>query len=243
MSPRDPRKRYNDFLSRKVLPTDGTERTLYVLLHGEKIFNQDLPLKPWDSKQVLDPTSYYAWEIFTNPGLKNIFEAFLFACPDDELIYESLGVNPDEISFYRTMLFDTTAFRNDLERISWIQTIPESEPHKEYFKMAFNQGFVALRWHYCRSKGEVTPEEAEQTVLTDSYVQYLSHRGKSLTNKTAKEARSLSKVIIDTVKTIRSKDTLSDMPGNADTIRFKFEQLRVTRTVEDLKGEGIEVLN
>jgi len=241
--PRDPRHRYNAFLNRKVLPADGTERTLYVLMHGEVVFNEDLPLKPWDKKQVLDPTSYYAWEIFMNPSLKGIFEAFLFSTPDNELVYESLGVNTDEISFYRTVLFDTDAFRNDLERISWVQAIPETDSSKELFKMAFNQGFAALRWHYCRSKGEVSPEEAEQVVLTDSYVQYLSHRGKSLTNKTAKEARNLSRIIIDTVKTIRAKNTMGDMPGNSEAIRFKFEQLRTTRTVEDLAREGIEVMN
>lgn len=243
MHPRDPRHKYNAFLNRKLIPADGTERTLYVLMHGEHVFNTDLPLKPWDSKQVVDPTSYYAWEIFTNPSLKGIFEAFLFATPDNELIYESLGVNPDEISFYRAYLFDTDAFRNDLERISWIAAIPETDAYKELFKMAFNQGFAALRWHYCRSKGDVTPEEAEQVVLMDSYVQYLSHRGKPLTSKVAKEARNLSRVIIDTVKTIRAKDTMGEMPGSSDAIRFKFEQLRTTRTVDDLKSEGIEVLN
>lgn len=212
-------------------------------MHGEKAFNEDIPLKPWDKAQVLDPTSYYAWEIFSNKALKGIFEAFLFSTADNELIYESLGVNTDEISFYRNYFFDTEAFRNDLERISWVQAIPETDPYKELFKMAFNQGFAALRWHYCRSKGEVTPEEAEQTVLMDSYVQYLSHRGKPLTNKVAKEARNLGRTIIDTVKTIRAKNVMGEMPGSSEAIRFKFEQLRTTRTVEDLKSEGIEVMN
>ncbi len=243
MPPRDPRHKYQAFLSRKLHPTDGTERSLYVLMHGEKVFNEDVPLRPWDPKQVIDPTSYYAWDVFNNANLKYIFEAFLFATPDNELVFESLGVNPDEISFYRSVFFDTEAFRNDLERMSWIQTIPEGTTHKELFRMAFNQGFVALRWTYCRNKGEVTPEEAEQVVLTDSYVQYLSHRGKPLTNKTAKEARNLSRVILDTVKTIRSKNTLGDMPMTSEALRFKFEQMRTTRTVDDLKGEGIEVMN
>lgn len=243
MPPRDPRHRYNAFLTRQQLPETGAERSLYVLMHGETVFNTDIPLNKWNAAQVLDPTSLNAWEIFKSPVVNNIFEAFLFSTPDDFQIYESLGVEIDEISFYRQVFFDATVFRNDLERIGWIQTIPEDSTYKELYRVAFNQGFAALRWHYCRNKGSVSPEEAEQIVLTDSVIQYLSHRGKPLTNKVAKEARNLSRVIIDAVRTIRSKNQSEILPVTSEGLRFKFEQLRTNRTIADLKEDGIEVMN
>ena len=243
MPPRDPRHRYNAFLTRRQFPETGSERSLYVLIHGAEIFNEDIPLSGWNTTQVLDPTSLNAWEIFKSPSLGGIFEAFLFSTPDDFQIYESLGVEIDEISFYRQMFFDADVFRNDLERIGWIQAIPEDNAYKELYRVAFNQGFAALRWHYCRSKGSVSPEDAEQIVLTDSVIQYLSHRGKPLTNKVAKEARNLSRVIIDAVRTIRSKNQSEILPTTSEGLRFKFEQIRTNRTIADLKEDGIEVMN
>lgn len=243
MPPRDPRHRYNAFLTRKRLPETGAERSLYVLMHGEENFKVDLPLKPWDSNQVIDPTSLYAWEIFNNQALKHIFEAFLFSTADDSQVYESLGVDLDEIAFYREVFFDTEVLRNDLERISWIQAIPETNTYKELYQVAFNQGFAALRWHYCRNKGSISAEEAEQIVLTDSVIQYLSHRGKPLTNKVAREARNLSKIIIDTIRTMRSKNLPDQMPVTSEGLRFRFEQIRSNRTLSDLNKDGIEVMN
>jgi hypothetical protein len=212
-------------------------------MHGETIFNEDLPLKQWDPAQVIDPTALYAWEVFSNPALKHIFEAFLFATPDDSQIYESLGVDMDEVTFYRQIFFDVEVFRNDLERIAWVQTIPESNNYKDLYQVAFNQGFAALRWHYCRSKGSVSADEAEQIVLTDSVIQYLSHRGKPLTNKAAKEARNLSRIIIDTVRTMRAKTIPEGMPTTSEGLRFKFEQIRINRTLSELNKDGIEVMN
>lgn len=243
MPPRDPRHRYNAFLARKNLPETGAERSIYVLMHGENVFNQDLPLKPWDQNQVVDPISLYAWEIFTNNSLKHIFEAFLFSTPDDSQVYESLGVDLDEIAFYREMFFDIDVLRNDLERINWIQTIPETNPYKELYQIAFNQGFASLRWHYCRNKGNISTEEAEQIILTDSVIQYLSHRGKPLTNKTAREARNLSRVIIDAIRSIRGKNLPEGIPATSEGLRFKFEQIRSNRTISDLQKDGIEVMN
>lgn len=243
MRPRDPRHKYIALSTRKQLPNTGAERTIYYLIHGADTFNKDLPLKTWDPAQVYDPVALYCWEIYNNLNLKNIFEAFLFSTVDDNQVHESLGVDLDEIGFYREIFFDATVFKNDLERISWIQTIPEDSPHKELYRIAFNQGFAALRWHYCRDKGSVTPDEAEQIVLTDSLMQYLSHRGKPLTNKVAKEARNLSRIIIDTVRTMRSKNMSNEMPVTSEALRFRFEQIRTQRTITDLKNDGIEVMN
>ena len=238
----DPRHRYNALRERKQLPESDAERTIYVLIHTEAVFNKDLPLKPWPAKQVLDPVGHYAWDIYNNLALRNLFEAFLFASEDNELVYNSLGVDYDEIGFYRTLFFDTNVFRNDLERIAWMQTIPDSDSQKELFRIAFNQGLAALRWHYCRNKGEVSPEEAEKVVLTDSFVQYLGHRGKPLTGKVAKEARGLSKVILEAVKTMRTKEDTFD-GASSEGIRFKFTQARDNKTLEDLQAEGVEVIH
>jgi len=239
---RDPRHRYLDLKNRKVLPDTIFERAIYVLLHGKKVFDADIPHNPWDDSQELEPDAVYSWEVFNNLGLRSIFESFLFSTDNDRLVEDSLGVSATTVGIYREIFFDTTVFKNDLERIAWLQTVPDEDVAKEAYKTAFHQGFAALRWHYCRDKGRVSLEEAEYTVLTDSYVQYLSHRGKSLTGRTAREARNLSKVVLESIKTIRSKSDLGDNES-AESLRFKFKETRKTATIDELNAEGIEVMH
>jgi len=211
-------------------------------MHGEDVFNTDIPHKPWPTSQEIDATASYAWYINANTALKGIFEAFLFASTDNFKVSQALGVDTDEIGFYREIFFDTAVFRNDLECMSWLQTVSDESSSKELLKMAYHQGFEALQWTYCRNKGEISADDAERTVLTDSFVQYLSHRGKPLNGKTAKEARNLSKVILESVKTIRSRTEMGDQ-NSAQSLRFKFKQAGNTKTVDELKGKGIEVLH
>lgn len=225
------------------MPETASERSIYVLIHGEQVFNKEIPLKPWPQGQVVEPIAYYTWEIFNSPGLKGIFEAFLFSTDRNSHITTCLGVDENEVAFYRDMFFNTEVFRNDLERTAWLQTIPDEDATKELFKVAFHQGFASLRWNYCRDKGTVSMEEAENTVLTDSYIQYLSHRGKTLNNKTAKEARSLGKVVLEAIKTKRAKDDMGGERETSESLRFKFSEARKTATIDELNKEGIEVMH
>ena len=136
---------YEAVAFKKRAPETELERSLYVVIHGTEALNKAVPLRPWDESSIIDPRLAYPYSIFDNPKLKGILEAFLVASPDDSEVSESLAMDIDEVATYRSLFFDTRVFRTELERIAFLSEIPESNPTKKLYRIAFHQGLGALR--------------------------------------------------------------------------------------------------
>jgi len=226
----NPRHRY-DALKRKArAPETESERSLYVLLHGPEELNKAVPLRTWDDTQVIDPSVEYPFNVFHTPAVRSVLEAFLIASTDNAAICEALAMPAEEVNVYRSLFFDTDTFKTDLELIVFLQQVSaEDESTWQLYKIAFHQGLGALRWHFCRDKGQVSPEVVIRSVMTDSYYRSLEHRGQAVTSKVAKEASRLARTAMDCARTL-----LTDQTGNADAedLRIKFEQARKNRTID-----------
>jgi len=225
----NPRHRYEDLARKARAPETEFERSLYVLLHGAEELNKAVPLRTWDTNQIVDPSVQYPYGIFCTPEIRSVLEAFLIASDDNAQICDALAMPAEEIDIYRTLFFDTSTFRTDLELIIFLQGISNEEDYKKLYKIAFHQGLGALRWHFCRNKGQVAPETVVRSIMTDSYYRSLEHRGQAVTSKVAKEASRLARTAMDCARVL-----LTDNGGNTDAedLRIRFEQARKNRTIE-----------
>jgi hypothetical protein len=117
-----------------------------------------------------------------------------------------------------------------------LQSIAEDDPHKALYRVAFHQGLGALRWQFCRNKGEVPAEDVIRTIMTDAYFRSMEHRGQIITSKLAREAAKYAKISLECARAILQKSDTAD--ESTEDLRIKFEAARQNRTIDDLKREA-----
>lgn len=240
---RSPRHRYEDILHKKRAPDNEYERSLFVELHGAEELNKLLPHKPWEEGTNTDPTFNYPYAVFSCEETRAVLEAFLLSNEDDRDIADAVAMEPEEVGQYRFLFFDTSVFKSDLELIVFIREIPDNNRFKELYKIAFHQGFKALRWHFCRDKGEISTEEVLRTQMLDAHFRAIEHRGKPITGKISKEAKSYARFAVSCAKTLQSLQDASDGDADKEDLRIKFETAEKNRTIDDLINHESEVLH
>lgn len=233
----NPRHRFEAIATKRKVPETELDRSLFVALHGDAALNAVCPHRPWTAEQKIDTIINYPLLVYRTDSIRSILEAFLISSKNDFPISEALAMPPEEVSFYRYMFFDTDVFRTELELIVFMQEIPEDHPYKSYYRIAYHQGLGALRWQFCRSKGEVPAEDVVKTVMTDSYFRAMEHRGQLITGKLAKEAAKYAKISLECARALLCNDTFRD--ENAENLRIKFEEARSNRTVEDFGADKV----
>jgi len=243
MLKRIPQHRYLAIQTKTAMPENEMERALYVLIHGVRELNKKTPLKKWKKEQKIPEEIKYVYDVYQTTELKSLLESFLLSTVDDYEIYKATGVTVEESQTYRHLFFDTEVFRNDLDIIAFLKSIPDTAPTKELYKIAFHQGFGALRWNYCRDKGEIGADEAMQTILSDSYYQFLSNRGKPLTSKIAKEARDIAKIAISCIQTLNTNKEGPSVGDEEKSLRFMFDTARPNKTVNEMEKDGKRVVH
>jgi len=241
MRPRDPRYRYSGIRNKTRIPESDLERSLFVLIYGDAELNNLTPHRPWNNNTIVDPSIKYPFDVFNIDATRTVIEAFLLATEEDHEVGTALTMPADEVSAYRHLFFDTSVFKTDLDIIVYLQSIPDDAPYKGLYKIAFHQGIGALRWHFCRDKGHVEPTDVVRTLMTDTFFRSLEHRGQSITSKAAKEAAKMANTALLCAKTLLQDASTSE--SDIESLRMKFEEIRSSRTIQDLEKSGIEVIH
>jgi hypothetical protein len=206
-------------------------------LHGIVELNKVCPLRQWTADEKVDPLINYPILVYKTDSIRSILEAFLIASDNDFAVSEAIAMPPEEVSFYRSIFFDTTVFRTELELIVFMQEIPEDHPYKAYYRIAYHQGLGALQWQFCRKKGEVPAADVVKTLMTDSYFRSMEHRGQLITGKLAREAAKYAKISLECARALLGNDMFRD--EDAENLRIKFEEARGNRTVEDIGADKV----
>jgi len=238
---RDPRHVVRAMQNRNRQPSTDLERSLFVRLHGGQALTDLTPLRPWDSGCLADPALGYPYEIFHNEQTRGVMEAFLIASDEDHVIGAALDMPAEEVDAYRQLFFDTKTFITDLDLIVYLQNISEESPAKALYKIAFHQGIGALRWHFCRDKGQVQPGDVVRTLMTDSFFRSLEHRGQSITSKAAKEAGRMANTALMAARVLLQDADAVD--NDIEFLRMKFEEVKHNRTVNDFTEAGEELVH
>ncbi len=231
----NPRHRIEGFQKKLIVPETECERSLYVILHKPEGLNEVCPLRPWSENTLLEPSVEYPWQIYNNDTVRSVLEAFLLASEQDFPVSDALGMPIDEVNIYRMLFFDTKVFRTQLERIVFMQEIPDDHPYRKLYEIAMRQGVAALRWHFCQDKGEVQPENVLKTIMTDAYFRSLEHRGQIPTTKLAREAAKYAKLSMECARALIQKSETVD--ETTESLKLKFEEVRRNRTIDDLHRE------
>lgn len=236
----NPRHRVEALASKSRAPEEEHERSLYVLLHGVEALNKACPYRLWEEGTAVAFEVAYALEVYKNDFLRSVLEPFLVGSTNDMRVSEALELTPNEVYAYRFLFFDTTALRNQLEKIAYIRSLPEGDA-KNLFLIAHNEGIDSLQWQYCSNKGNVSPQEVQSILMRDALHRFKSGRTHDINSKAAKESLKYAGVAATCAKTLMENDSLI----NADiaNLEIQFTKKSADLTVDELTADGVELLH
>lgn len=212
-----------------------------VLLHGPEEFNKFVPMKPWKDGTPIDPKLEYALDLYLTVDQRPYIEASLMSCEDNEIIARSFHFDVEEVQYYRHLFFDTTVFRNLVQKFAYIRDkVPEETLAKQLFEMAYNNGFGAIRYHFTPNKELIDEEEVLRMTMTDAYFRAQAHRGRPLTHKITKESLKWAQTAVTCSKMLMKDDGPTQGPSD---FKFKFTEGTPTTDINKLETKGIKVLH
>ena len=122
----------------KTEPQQPYERAFWLIERGEG-----------DNSEHIMPVAY-AMEIRRNPFECDILDAWLLSRAQDSDVEKWLKVPASTVAAYRHLYFDVTAFRDELDILSWVRAQTELREEGDYgpslFKTAVPTGMAALIW-------------------------------------------------------------------------------------------------
>lgn len=171
-----PRRRYEetvDAVDKKIPPAGALESALYaVLTNGTPV----------------EEKVKYAYELFLNEEHRAVLDAFLLSDAPHDVVSRVLSIPSDVLSAYSYLFFDSTMFRNRLEKISYASSYDGNAYAKELLRTGVMVGSDYLVWTY-GGKEEVDARRVVRHTMVDSFFRGMSHKGNSLTSNVTREAQ------------------------------------------------------
>lgn len=171
-----PRHRYDAVVTAvkaRTPPAGGRELALY-----QVITRQPSP----------DPVAAYAYDLFQDAQHRAILDAFILAEAGLGTTSRVLNIPSDVLEFYVDMFFDTSVFRNRLEKISYASNYEGDAWASELLRTGVMVGADYLVWTY-GGQDKLDTRAVVRHTMIDAFFRGMSHKGNSLTSGVAKEAQ------------------------------------------------------
>lgn len=173
---RKPNARYTNVLAalkQQRRPSDRFEAELYDVM---------------SSGQSHDSAVRDAYDIYNVIEHRTALDAFCIVDASPQVIQSVLQVPASVVEAYRHLFFDTSAFRNRLERFSYAREYPADLYGKELMRSAVTAGLDYLMWAYGAGDTQVDSRAVIRQTMAEAYYRGMAHRGQSIGSVNAKEA-------------------------------------------------------
>lgn len=133
----------------------------------------------------------YAWDKFNDDLSRTILDSFLLANTTFDVIRRTVGVPVDVLDKYSTHIFDTTIFRDLLERISYVRDCKMYlDPQMQGFLEAAIQNGSDSLVYLLTGRHNKTPRDMLEHSMVEGHFTSAMHRGAPITSEHAKQARA-----------------------------------------------------
>lgn len=159
-----------------------------------------------------DTALMYAWDKFREPLECTVIESFLLADATYENINKATFVPVEVLQAYADYIFDTSVFRDLLERTSYVSRCRGYLPRDQqaFLEAALSRGWEYVSW-LLNHPTEQTPKSVLTSAMSEGYFMGLAHRGVDPTTERAKQSRAWLQSAVQAATTlIRSDPTESD---------------------------------
>jgi hypothetical protein len=172
------------------------------------------------------PELTYAIDVFLEPYQRTVMDALLLGRGSIEDIHEGTEIPHNVIAAYSDYLFDQTVFRNNLDRITWVQDNEKylDQRQLQLLQSALTVGAQYLIW-MITGRGKFSPAEVLRHTMNDAMFRGMAHRNAPLDSPVAKEALQWIRIAHNLAKSLHQID-----PEDAKEAE---KQLRMALTYED----------
>lgn len=135
----------------------------------------------------------YAWDKYKQTHARQFLDSFLLCDTPFEMIRQATGVNVNCLRVYASHIFDTSVFRDQLDKLQYIHDVSEYQSTEEarYLRAALTGGGPYLAWLISGRKATLSKEVIQQ-LMTDAYFKCQVFRNVPLDSPLAREARVLA---------------------------------------------------
>lgn len=137
---------------------------------------------------AVDPWAEYAYDLYLNTQHRAVVDAFILAGANREAVSKALHIPVLVLLAYEYLFFDTSTFRNRLEKITYASNYQGDPFAAELLKTGVMVGPDYLLWTYGGADNIETRTIVRHTMI-DSFFRGMSHKGNSLTSGVAKESQ------------------------------------------------------
>jgi len=160
----------------------------------------------------------YAYDLYLDLQHRAVLDAFILAGAERATVAKVLDIPESVLLMYEYFFFDTSTFRNRLEKISYASNYDGDAYAAELLKTGVMVGADYLLWTY-GGKDSVDTRAIVRHTMIDSFFRGMSHKGNSLTSGVAKEAQKWW------ATAIRNAEILEKMDPQAT--KQAYEELRI----------------
>jgi hypothetical protein len=142
-------------VSKKTVPTDARMRMLAELLSTGK---------------CADTATVRALEIYKSEYMRETLECLLLGGAAPLEIFSALKILPEVTDVYTYLFFDTSLFKDDLDRIAYAHSYTASKYGKELKKSAIELGAKTLLVRLSRGEYVVPPDAAHNSIRNTAFM-------------------------------------------------------------------------
>ena len=137
-----------------------------------------------------DPDLTYAWELFQEDRIRRSLDAFFIGDAMLDVIRRATDIPMPVLQRYNEYFFDTSVFRNRLERLVYIDNVSMygDKQEAEYLQVAMCSGPAYLTW-LLRGKVDLKPKDYLEAHMVDSFFRGQAHRAVPIDSPIGREAR------------------------------------------------------
>jgi len=175
---------------------------------------------------TVDPHLRYAIEKYEDSVSRSVLGSLLLAGAPSDLIRRVTDIATEIVEAYRTYIFDTTVFRDQLEKVSYVKAIRQYLPDDEssLFEASVSAGMEYLTW-MLGHQPEITTKEVLRAQMLSAHYRSESGKNAPITSEVSKQARVWSKQASENAIALERIDPSKSTDA--------FNQLRIALTYQD----------
>lgn len=232
----EPRHRYLE-----VRNAWRTKVSLSPLLQNDVYATEYLKLLTNDPTAPASETVQHAADLFSDERHRGILDAFLLAGATLKEAASALDVPEAVVDVYQYLFFDTTVFRNKLERMSYSSSYEGDPWASEYVRSGVVVGVSYLMWSF-GGGNDVSTRDAVRNAMTDAFFKSRAHRGNTLTSGVSKEAHKWLSTATKNAELLEKLDPQTQQQAH-EALRIALESKDETIPVEQSPVPTTDILH
>jgi len=153
----------------------------------------------------------YAYDIYNSIFKREVMEAFLLATATPSEIHSILQVPENVTDTYEHLFFDTSVFKNELDRINYAYTYERDDFGASLKKFVIDMGKESLKIKMGRGSYVVDPQYVQDGIRSTAYLMGQMIKANPMDSRMARESLNWAKLGLKAATSVEKEDNKGDI--------------------------------